>query len=79
MLYTQKKKMETLNHKKKKFFVIADKIFDFDKDKNELNIYFEYRRLTEEEKKKYQNSNSISQVKVNEEIINILNEKNFTK
>jgi adenine-specific DNA-methyltransferase len=64
-----------IKSQEKKFFVLADKIFDFDKDNNELNIYFEYRGLTAEEEKKYQHGNSISQDKANEETINILNEK----
>ena len=59
----------------KKFFVLNEKVFDFDKDKKELNIYFEYRGLTEEEEEKYKNGNSASQDKINEEIVRILEEK----
>lgn len=59
----------------KKFFVLNERVFDFDKEKMELNIYFEYRGLTEEEKKKYKQGNTISQDKANEETIRILKEK----
>ncbi len=60
---------------KKKFFILNEKIFDFDEEKRELNIYFEYRSLTEEEKKKYDQNQSASQDKINEEIIEILKDK----
>ncbi|KAA0257568.1 site-specific DNA-methyltransferase [Deferribacter autotrophicus] len=59
----------------KKFFVLNDKIFDYDGKKKELNIYFEYRGLTEEEEKKYKHGNTVSQDKANEETIRILQEK----
>ena len=59
----------------KKFFVLNEKIFDFDKEKKELDIYFDYRALTDEEKEKYKHGNSVSQKKANEETINILKEK----
>jgi adenine-specific DNA-methyltransferase len=52
----------------KKFFVLHEKVFEIDEEKEELNIYFEYRGLTEEEKKRFNNS----QDKINEEIIKIL-------
>lgn len=57
----------------KKFFVLNDKVFDFDKERNELNIYFEYRGLTEEEEKKFGNRNA--QDVINEETIGVLKEK----
>ncbi|NOZ64735.1 MAG: site-specific DNA-methyltransferase, partial [Caldiserica bacterium] len=57
-----------------KFFVLNEKIFDFDKNKKELNIYFEYRSLTEEEEEKYKHGRSASQDKINEEIVKILEE-----
>jgi len=60
---------------KKKFFVLNNKIFDFNEEKKELNIYFEYRGLTEEEENKYKQGNSVSQDKINEEIVNILKDK----
>ena len=59
----------------KKFFVLNEKVFDFDERKRELNIYFDYSGLTEEEEEKYKSGNSISQDKINEEIIKILKEK----
>ncbi|MDK2795251.1 MAG: adenine-specific DNA-methyltransferase [Archaeoglobaceae archaeon] len=59
----------------KKFFVLNEKVFDFDEIKKELNIYFEYRGLTEEEVEKYKHGQSPSQDKINEEIIHRLKEK----
>ena len=59
----------------KKFFVLNDRIFNFDKDKEELNIYFEYRGLTKEEEEKYKQGKTVSQDKVNEETIRILQER----
>ncbi len=59
----------------KKYFVLNEKVFDFDEDKKELNIYFEYRGLTGEEKERYKHRNTVSQDKVNEETIKILQEK----
>ncbi len=59
----------------KKFFVLNEKVFDFDKDKRELSIYFEYRGLTEEEEEKYKHGQSASQDKINEEVVRILEEK----
>jgi len=59
----------------KKFFVLNEKVFDFDEEKRELNIYFEYRGLTEEEEEKYKHGQSASQDKINEEIVKILEEK----
>jgi len=59
----------------KKFFVLNEEIFDFDKERNELNIYFEYRGLTEEEEEKYKHGQSASQDKINEEIVKVLEEK----
>ena len=59
----------------KKFFVFNEKFFDFAKEKRELNIYFEYRGLTEEEEEKYKHGQSASQDKINEEIVKILKEK----
>jgi len=60
--------------KEKKFFVINEKVFDFDEEKKELNIYFEYRGLTNEEEEKYKHGNTISQDKANEETIRVLEE-----
>jgi len=57
----------------KKFFILNEKILDFDEKKNELNIYFEYRALTDEEKEKY--GKQVVQEKINEEIIQTLREK----
>lgn len=59
----------------KKYFVLNEKVFDFDEDKKELNIYFEYRGLTEEEKERYKHGKTVSQDKANEETIKILQEK----
>ncbi|WP_457641285.1 site-specific DNA-methyltransferase [Persephonella sp.] len=59
----------------KKFFVLNKKIFDFDEEKRKLNIYFEYRGLTEDEEKKYKHGNSAKQEKINEEIVKILDER----
>jgi len=59
----------------KKFFVLNENIFDFYKEKRELNIYFEYRGLTEEEEERYKHGNTVSQDKANEETIRILQEK----
>ncbi|WP_201029982.1 hypothetical protein [Kosmotoga sp. DU53] len=57
----------------KKFFILDEKIFDFDEEKKELNIYFEYRILTNKEKEKY--GNQKIQDKINEEIVKTLQEK----
>ncbi len=59
----------------RKFFVLNDKVFDFDDEKRELNIYFEYRGLTEEEEEKYKQGNTVSQDKANEETVSILQDK----
>ncbi|MHA1506054.1 MAG: site-specific DNA-methyltransferase [Candidatus Asgardarchaeia archaeon] len=74
----------------KKFFVLNEKIYDFDEEKKELNIYFEYRALSDDEKRKYgdqkvkeemgeerkgQKYRTPSQDKINEEIIRTLEEK----
>ncbi len=59
----------------KKFFVLNERVFDFDEQKRELSIYFEYRALTDKEKEKYKKGNSVSQDKANEETIRILEEK----
>ncbi|MBW9220674.1 hypothetical protein KKP91_00430 [Methanothermococcus sp. SCGC AD-155-M21] len=64
-----------IKSQEKKFFILNDRVFDFDKEKKELNIYFEYRTLKEEEKEKYKHGNTISQDKINEETIKILEEK----
>ncbi|MGC9080043.1 MAG: site-specific DNA-methyltransferase, partial [Nanopusillaceae archaeon] len=52
-----------------------ERVFDFDENKKELDIYFEYRSLTEEEKERYKEGNTVSQDKINEETIKILQEK----
>ncbi len=57
----------------KKFFVLNQEIFDFNEKKGELNVYFEYRRLTEEEKETY--GAPKNQEKVNEIVFEILKEK----
>ncbi len=59
----------------KKFFVLKEEIFNFDEEKRELDIYFEYRTLTSEEKERYKYGNSVSQDKANEEIIKVLEQK----
>ncbi|MGC8651477.1 MAG: site-specific DNA-methyltransferase, partial [Minisyncoccia bacterium] len=59
----------------KKFFVLNEKVFDFDENKKELDIYFEYRSLVEDEEEKYKEGNTVSQDKLNEETIKILQEK----
>ncbi len=56
----------------KKFFVLNDKAWDFDDKKKELNIYFKYRGLTENEKKEYKKGNTASQDKINEATIEVL-------
>ena len=56
----------------KKFFVLNEEIFDFDEEKRELSIYFEYRGLTKEEEQKYKHGQSASQDKINEEIVKVL-------
>lgn len=57
----------------KKFFVLNDRIFNFNREKQILDIYFEYRALTDEEKERY--CSQKVQDKINEEIISILKEK----
>jgi adenine-specific DNA-methyltransferase len=52
---------------KKKFFVLNEKIFEYNKEKKELTIYFEYRTLDEKKKK--------NQDEINKEIFEILKEK----
>lgn len=59
--------------KSKKFFLLSQKIFDYDEDKKVLNIYFEYRALDKDEQKKYGTKNV--QDKINEDIILTLREK----
>ncbi|MGC8483909.1 MAG: site-specific DNA-methyltransferase, partial [Thermodesulfobium sp.] len=49
--------------------------FHFDENNQELDIYFEYRGLTEDEQEKYKEGNTVSQDKVNKETIRILQEK----
>ncbi len=55
----------------KKLFVLNEKVFDVDEEK-EVNIYFDYRSLTDEEKKKYKHGNTVSQDKANEETVRTL-------
>jgi len=64
-----------IKSQEKKFFVLNKRVFDFDNENNELNIYFEYRTLSEDEKKKYKHGNTVSQDKANEETIKILGER----
>ena len=68
-----------IKSKEKKFFVLNEKIFDFDEEKNELNIYFEYRGIPEKEAQEKnwgdKNGKNIKEDKINEEIIKILEEK----
>ena len=59
----------------KKFFVLNERILDFNEDKRELNIYFEYRGLTREEEERYKQGNRVSQDMINKEIIRVLREK----
>ncbi len=63
----------------KKFFVLNNRVFDFDKDKRELSIYFEYRTIDQEEAKEHgwgdKNGKGIKQDKLNEETISILQEE----
>lgn len=61
--------------KQNEFFILSNKIFDYNPDKSELNIYFEYRSLNNEEKKVYSNKNTLSQSNINKNIIKILKEK----
>lgn len=56
----------------KKFFVLNKSVFDFDNNKEELNIYFEYRRLKDEEIEKYKKGKILSQDNINEDIIQVL-------
>ena len=60
----------------KKYFTLNEKIFDFDDKTKELNIYFEYRAITKEEAKERdwgnKDGNGIKQDKINEVIIEIL-------
>ncbi|AEM72971.1 site-specific DNA-methyltransferase [Caldicellulosiruptor acetigenus] len=58
----------------RKYFVLNEKIYDYDKAKDELNIYFEYRILTEEEKKQYDSKNNIQET-INQQTLSILREK----
>ncbi|SMP08999.1 adenine-specific DNA-methyltransferase [Desulfurobacterium pacificum] len=63
----------------KKFFVLSKKVFDFDKKKNELNIYFEYRAVSKEEALKNgwgdKEGKGVKQEKINASIIEILEKK----
>lgn len=59
----------------KKFFVLNKEIFNYNKDNEELDIYFEYRGLTEEEMDKFKEGKTVYQDTINEEIINILQKK----
>lgn len=59
----------------KKYFVLNERIYDFDEKNKELNIFFEYRGLAEEEEKKYKSGNTVSQEKINDDIIKVLDEK----
>ena len=60
----------------KKYFTLNEKIFDFDDKAKELNIYFEYRAISKEEAKERdwgnKDGNGIKQDKINEVIIEIL-------
>lgn len=57
----------------KKFFILSPEVFSL--NGKELNIYFEYRTLSEKEKEKYKQGNTISQEKINKETVKILQEK----
>jgi len=61
-----------------KYFILNEDIFDYDEEKKEINIFFEYRQLTEKEQEKYKKGNSVSQDLINEEILQVL-EKKFPK
>ncbi|MHA1896720.1 MAG: site-specific DNA-methyltransferase [Promethearchaeota archaeon] len=73
IVITQEEK-GNIKEQEKKYFVLNDKIFDFNKQEKILNIYFEYRTLTEKEKKIYGNSRNV-QGKINESIIKELKGK----
>ncbi|MBW9220675.1 hypothetical protein KKP91_00435 [Methanothermococcus sp. SCGC AD-155-M21] len=68
-----------IKSQEKKFFILNERIFDFDKDKKELNIYFEYRVISKEEAKEKgwgdKKGLNIKQNKINEKIIKILEKK----
>ena len=55
----------------KKFFVLNERIFDL--EENELNIYFEFRALTDEEKKKF--GERVKQDDLNKHIFEVLKKK----
>lgn len=61
-----------------KYFILNEDIFDYNEEKKEINIFFEYRQLTEKEQEKYKKGNSVSQDLINEEILQVL-EKKFPK
>ncbi|SHH23914.1 site-specific DNA-methyltransferase [Thermosipho atlanticus] len=64
-----------IKSQEKKFFVLNEKIFDFDEKNKKLNIYFEYRTLNNEETEKYKQGQTVSQDRINEEIVRILDNK----
>jgi len=53
-----------------RYFVPHEKIAEFDEATKTFNIYFDYRTLTDEEKKLYKNGNGIKQETINEDILN---------
>ena len=59
----------------RKFFILSEPPFEFDEEKRELNIYFEYRGLTEEEAKKYRYDSSRVQDMINQETIKVLRQQ----
>lgn len=61
-----------------KYFILNEDIYDYNEEKKEINIFFEYRQLTEKEQEKYKGGNSVSQDLINKEILQVL-EKKFPK
>jgi len=63
----------------KKFFVLNEKVFDFDKEEKVMNIYFEYRAVDKKESKMNKwgdkNGDKVKQEKINQTAIEILQTK----
>ena len=60
-----------------RYFVLHDDFFQYEKENKVLKIYFEYRALTEEEKKKYRTQNDINKY-IFEEIKNKAEKEDIT-
>ena len=67
---TAKLEKGNLKSSEKKFFILNKKIFDYDKEKKELDIYFDYRTLTDEEKSIY----GVNQRTINSKVEDVLKE-----